>query len=298
MRNFVLAGSLAAAGATLETIANGALGIFYFDDGVAKITTTGEEVKNRGLIVLGRTATAGGNVVLPLYNYHFSYVKAEKVDPTVFKATVKVSAPTAVGAYTLVIAKKGVLFNERNKYSSDVYLRATGTTANQLATLLADQINKNTDASGVKATVAADTITIEAVESGVDYAVLAADELSAVITVTTKGLPGQGNPVQIKDLAEKAAADAGFEYTYADDGSFLYPNYPLSPLPGANGAIPGITSQYTVYTLRFAEPRDMKTRDEVVHQIVQIGFPSAVDTSAFDTILANLGVKAEAEPTP
>ena len=31
---------------------------------------------------------------------------------------------------------------------------------------------------------------------------------------------------------------------------------------------------FTVYTIRFAEPRDMKTRDEVVHQIIQIAYPT------------------------
>ena len=70
-------------------------------------------------------------------------------------------------------------------------------------------------------------------------------------------------------MANKAAADAGFEYTY-DEFAGLYPAYPLNPLAQSDKADTG----FTVYTIRFAEPRDMKTRDEVVHQIIQIAYPT------------------------
>lgn len=70
-------------------------------------------------------------------------------------------------------------------------------------------------------------------------------------------------------MANKAAADAGFEYTY-DEFAELYPAYPLNPLAQPDTDDKG----FTVYTIRFAEPRDMKTRDEVVHQIIQIAYPT------------------------
>ena len=34
----------------------------------------------------------------------------------------------------------------------------------------------------------------------------------------------------ITDLAIKAAADAGIEYTYQDAGELIYPDFPLNPL--------------------------------------------------------------------
>ena len=86
-----------------------------------------------------------------------------------------------------------------------------------------------------------------------------------------------------------AAADAGFEYTYMDDVHYLYPNYPLNPNTGTNTTGAG----YTVYTLRFAVPRDVKTRDELVHQIVQIAIPTgAQQIDTMDIILA--GIKSVA----
>lgn len=71
-------------------------------------------------------------------------------------------------------------------------------------------------------------------------------------------------------MANKAAADAGIEYTYRDTYTELYPAYPFNPLKQPDSADAG----YTIFTLRFAVPREMKTRDEVVHQIVQIAFPT------------------------
>ena len=65
--------------------------------------------------------------------------------------------------------------------------------------------------------------------------------------------------------------------------------YPLNPNAGTNTTDTG----YTVYTLRFAVPRDVKTRDELVHQIVQIAIPTgAAQITTMDTILA--GIKSVA----
>ena len=86
----------------------------------------------------------------------------------------------------------------------------------------------------------------------------------------------------ITDLANKAAADAGIEYTYRDTYTELYPAYPINPLKQPDSADAG----YTIFTLRFAVPREMKTRDEVVHQIVQIAFPTgATAIATVETIL-------------
>ena len=46
----------------------------------------------------------------------------------------------------------------------------------------------------------------------------------------------------------------------------MRPHYPLNPLEVSDAADKG----FTIFTLSFAEPRDVKTRDEVINQIVQV----------------------------
>ena len=43
---------------------------------------------------------------------------------------------------------------------------------------------------------------------------------------------------------------------------------------------------FTVFTLRFAVPRATKTRDEVVHQIVQIAIPNNSASAVGDAVTA------------
>ena len=52
---------------------------------------------------------------------------------------------------------------------------------------------------------------------------------------------------------------------------------------------------FTIFTLRFAEPRDVKTRDEVVNQIIQVAFPTgATGIAAFETVCKGLAGKTDA----
>ena len=83
-------------------------------------------------------------------------------------------------------------------------------------------------------------------------------------------------------MATKAAADAGIEYTYQDPATLIYPDYPLNPLTQPDSADVG----YTVFTLKFAEPREMKTVDQTINQIVQIALPTgAAAIAKVETIL-------------
>ena len=286
MRNFLLGKSVAyASGADLNAVADGAIGFFYNKDGVPTVTATGSEITGEAMIVLGRPSPAGP-VVLPFFKNHFSFVKGEYEAAKTFKASVVVPAPTKAGCYSIIVAKKGLLFNERNKWTATVHVKDTTTTAASLAEKLAAQINANGANSGVKATVSAATVTIEALVKGKDYAVLTADELmDTEVSVAQAGLSAYGDAEYIKDLASQAAADAGIQYTYRDDVNYLYPTYPLNPLAQPDSADAG----YTVFTLRFAEPRKVKTRDEVVHQIIQVAFPTgAVAIETFETVCKTL----------
>lgn len=293
MRQFILAKSVAyGSGTTFNAVPNGAVAFFYNKDGVPTITTTGGEIDKHGMLVLGRPAEMGGPVSLPIYKNNFSYVKGEYQPATTFKATIKVPAPAKVGDYTIIVAKKGVKFNERNKWSADVHVTDTTTTATKLAELIVKAINGN-PGSGVTASNSADTITITANTIGQDYEIIPADLLTGTsVTVTAKGFAGYGTAAYVKDLASKAVADSGVLYTYQDDVNYLYPNYPLNPL-----AQPDITDNgYTIFTLRFAEPREVKTRDEVVNQIIQVAFPTgAAAINTFETVCDTLSGKVTAE---
>lgn len=287
MRQFLLGKNVAyATGADLSKVADGAIGFFYNNDGVPTVTATGSEITKEGMIVLGRPSNLGGPITIPVYKKDFSFVKGVYEASTKFKATVTIPAPTKTGSYSLIVAKKGLLFNERNKWTATVYVKDSGTSAADLATKLAAQINNNSNGSGVKATVETATITIEAVKTGVDYNILTADELTGVsANITAIGMPAYGDAQYIADLAMKAAADAGYEYTFRDAYLDLYPSFPLNPLAQPDSADPG----YTIFTLRFAEPRQVKTRDEVVHQIVQVAFPTgAKSITTFEAVCKTL----------
>lgn len=292
MRQFILAGAGAyATGANLNAVAAGAVGVFYNKDGVLTASTKGTEFTKEAMLVLGRSANNGGPIVLPIFKNNFSYVKGEYSAATKFVAETTISAPTQVGDYSLIVALKGVKFNERNKWTAMVHIKDTTTTAAELAKKLADAINNNVG-SGVTAAAETTKITITADTAGVDYAVIGADLLfGQAVTVTTQGIPAYGDSKYVSDLADKAAADAGFEYTYRDAYYYLYPNYPLNPLKANDATDTG----FTIFTLRFAEPRDVKTRDEVVNQIIQVAFPTgAAGIAAFETVCKGLAGEAEA----
>lgn len=272
MRQFILAGSKAyTTAANIDNVAAGEIGVYYLKNGKQTLSEDGTEFKNEASLVLGRDDADGGKVVLPLYPNHFTYVKGEYKASTTFSATITVPAGNRVGDYTIVVAKKGTLFNERNKWSAEYHNTDVTLTAADLAKKLAEKINLNTISSGVSAAAAGAVITITAKEAGKDYAILPADILmGTAVTVVSDGTPAYGDAKYITDLANKAAADAGFEYTYRDSYTYLYPKYPINPLAQPDKEDTG----FTIFTLRFAEPRQVKTRDDIVHQIVQVAFPT------------------------
>lgn len=286
MRQFILAKSVATDVNDLTKLANGAVGIFYDNNGVLTLASTGAEVTKEASLVLGRSAELGGPVVLPLYKNAFSFVRGDYAGSAQFTATYKVPAPTYIGDYSIIVVLKGVGFNVRNKWTASVHVTDTSMTATDLATKLAKAIENNSVSSGVTATVEGDTITIKASKKGVDYEIKGADALFGVDgKVTTPGHAAYGDADYVKDLADKAAADAGFAYTYRDANVDMYPNYPINPLAQPDAEDTG----FDIFTLRFAEPRKVKTTDEVVYQIVQVAFPhGAAGVATFNTILGNL----------
>lgn len=297
MRQFILGGSAYPTGAVDASESFGNVGFAYVDkaDNKTKFTSTGEEIlpDGEGYLVLIRKNENQGNVVLPLHKNHFSYVKGEYDDSMYdyYSASLTVPDIDPYLDYTIIVVAKGKKFNERNKWSFTIHSKASDD-AESIAEKLADAINANSYV-GVTASASGAAITIEGKELGVDFNVVPADELIDVeVTQTNVGKP-YGSAEYVKDLAEKAAADAGFEYLFDENPHLLYPAYPLNPLASADSEDAG----FTIFTIRCAEPRDVKTRDEVVHQIIQVAFPtgsSAIDT--FETVCKKLaGIEEEGE---
>lgn len=283
MRQFLLGKDVAyATGSDLSAVADGAIGVFYNKNGQLTVTATGTEVTKEAMLVLGRPSADGGPIVLPIFKNNFSFVKGVYSAATKFTADVTIPTPTKIGDYSLIIVLKGAKFNERNKWTAMVHVKDVSITPAKLAEELTKAINNNSVGSGVKAEASEAKITITADKPGINYAVLGADELFDIsVNVTAEGIPAYGDANYVKDLADKAAADAGFEYTYRDAYYYLYPNYPINPLKAKDVEDTG----FTIFTLRFAEPRDVKTRDEVVNQIIQVAFPTGADAiTTFETV--------------
>ena len=281
MRNFILAAN--AAYPTEVTLTAGQVSISYLKDGaetLVKDAATAAGLKDRGMITWKNPNSELGQIVFPFYKKDLSYSVSEYSAATTFSASFTIASVEASSDYTVIIVKNGVKFNERNKWTSTIHAGKNDTVKN-IADKIAAHINANTVGSGVSAvsdSTTAGKITITAKKAGQPYTIVLADELQGLSVETTHaGLPAINDAAAIKDMANKAAADAGFEYTY-DEFAGLYPAYPLNPLAQPDKTDTG----FTVYTIRFAEPRDMKTRDEVVHQIIQIAYPTG--SSAITTL--------------
>lgn len=260
MRNFLIAKSYTAA--KIDALTQGQLCMYDLSGGVPDQTKVPVKA---GLMVVGNTE---GNRVLPIYNNKLSYVVSTYQAPATFTQTVTV-ATQGIGDYTLIVAKKGVGFNERNKWTSTIHIFDENETVASIAQKLATSINNNSVSSGVKATVNAAVITITAIKPGVDYALVPADYLTAsTLGTATRGSYGQNTAEHIKDLHAKAAADMGFNDTQQFT-ELLYKGYEIDPLAGT----PATDYGFDVVTVKFAEPRETRTVDQDVNQIIQVAFP-------------------------
>ena len=151
MRQFILGGNIAYnTQATISGMSDGAVGFFYnkTDDAtlsknILTAISTGSENFKHFMLVLKRKDENGGPVVIPMHINKFSYVKGVYQAAKKFSADITIPAPVAIGEYSIIVALKGVKFNERNKWTASVYVKDTTITAATLATQLKDAINNN-----------------------------------------------------------------------------------------------------------------------------------------------------------
>lgn len=275
MRQFLLGKSVAYPTA-LTSLAVGQIAFVALVSGVETLDSDGTKIKNKGYIYLGKSDAKGGKLVVPIYKNNFSYSKMDYDPSTQYTGKFTIADVVAGSDYTVVVVKKGVGFNERNKWTATVRAKAADT-VDTIATALVSQITANVGA-GVTAAASAGEVTVTAKEKGVDYELTLGDDLFGTAVTQEHATAAVADAKYITDLAIKAAADAGIEYTYQDAGELIYPDFPLNPLAQDDSADTG----FTVYTIRFAEPREMKTVDQSINQIVQIAVPT--DAAAIATI--------------
>lgn len=279
MRTFLL-GSKSDLGNDLTALTVGQLAFSALVNGQHTVDSDGTKIKDKGYIFLGKEDAKGGDVIVPIYKNNFSFTKMVYQAAGAYTGNFTIPAPTVGDDLTVVVVKKGVQFNERNKWTATMRVK-DGQDASACAKELTEQLNNN-PASGVKAVAAAAKITITAVNKGEDYKIALGDDLFGVAVTETPAVTPLADANYIKDLAMKAAADAGIEYTYQDPANLIYPGYPLNPLAQPDSVDAG----YTIFTLKFAEPREMKTVDQSINQIVQIALPTgAVAITKVETIL-------------
>lgn len=282
MRQFLLGKSVAYPTA-LTSLAVGQLAFVALVSGVETLDSDGTKIKDKGYIYLGKSDAKGGKLVVPIYKNNFSYSKMVYAASTQYTGNFTIADVVAGSDYTVVVVKKGVGFNERNKWTATVRAKAADT-VDTIAAALASQITANVGA-GVTAAASAGKVTVTAKEKGVDYELTLGDDLFGTAVTQTHATAAVADAKYITDLAIKAAADAGIEYTYQDASELIYPDFPLNPLAQDDSADTG----FTVYTIRFAEPREMKTVDQSINQIVQIAVPTGTAAIAtIDKVLAAL----------
>lgn len=287
MRQFVFLKGAVKTGA-LSALTNGDYGFKIKDS--QTLTDSYSSIKNEFELVVKEGEYIN---TFPIHTNKLTSVLTEPADATVFSTVVTIAGTVAKGTYSLIIVKKGAKFNERNKWTASVYVPANKTLAD-IADGLANQINNFKFVTASVNSSDTVTLTITSVEKGVDYEVLTADDFeNLTVTInTTNAKQAVNDAAAISDLFAKCAADRGINYTYQEPD--INPSLPFNPLKGDDSADTG----FDVVTLRFAEPRVVKTTDEVINQVVHVVL-SKGKGSAFNTIINTIasGVAAKAAST-
>lgn len=270
----------AAKSTDLTTVPEGTIALFDLATGA--LLTNAAKATGNFSIVVGRGANKMPLMFPEVDLKTLEVTKATYQAGATFTAKITVPTPEKGANYTVIVTKKGTVFNERNNWTFTTV--ATSTTAADVAKQITAQINGNKYQLGVSASYSGGAITITALEAGKDYEVLGADGLIGVApTEVTHGKKAKLDKADIKDLASRCAAGKGFNDTYAS-GDSIYPGYPEVV----------DEDQYVLYTLRFAVPRvSAKQRDEIVYQIVHLAVP--VESTSIATLDVILGLTATSQ---
>lgn len=295
MKQLILVGvgALATAPATLSAMSSAnklAAGLLAFYDSTGNIITTAnaKNVNKRTYISLFVGATEATELMQSVAMVDIktlSYVKSAYVAGSYFAANVTIPVPVEGRDYTIVLAKKGTQWNERNKWSATV--RATaGMTAPVIAASLASQIKAKGLSVGITATANAAKVDVSSTVMGDAWKLLPSDDLFGVAVISASiGKMAINDKAYIKDLYRQCIGDRGI---YGTDISGLI----LHKEPVLD------SETYVLYTLSFYNSRINKTtKGDDVRQVVHIAVPNAAATiTAIDTILTALTTDVVAAP--
>lgn len=221
--------------------------------------------KNTFYFILGCSEENGGDINIPINTNHLTYSVTEYSAGQKFSAAITIPEPTVDGHYTIILAKKGTKFNERNKWTATVPVKV-GESAETIGTKLAKYFAANGTNLNITSVFAEGAVTIESSVFGEDYEVVLADDLMGAEVEITHAEAPVLDAAWVNDFAAKCAADAGYSYTYQDLD--INPGFPFDIQKGAAATVD--MSEYAMVNIRFAVPRDNKTVDEVVHQTLHI----------------------------
>ena len=199
-----------------------------------------------------------------------------------FKADITIPEPVAGKDYTLQLIKLGTEKHER--YSWTVTDNGSHkTTAAAMAKSLGDQFTNmieagNEQLDGLKVTVEAAKITIEAKKNYQGWNLIAGDDLVGTKVNITAAVAPTLDATYVKNLASFCSQNRGFSNVYRD-GASIYPGYPMEVED----------KDYKMYSIQFKYPRKYgRTRDEAPIQELAIVVPTdnTTLTGLLDTILA------------
>lgn len=261
----------------ISQAAEGAMFVVPMDE-----LTEGPDAFNRFAVGVGTKGMPFMISDIPYKNIRYK-TRATGTAEEQYEGKVTIPTPIVGYTYTLVLAKKGVKFNERNKWSYSVYAKSTD--AAVIASSIIKQVNASSETSGVTAEANGADITISGTDA-TDYKIMGADELMGVEVTETNAKKAILDVAYIQDLASQCAAGKGFNYT-ADEGKEYYPGYPEQ--------IPTDVDAWVMYTIKFGVDRLAgKTTDEVVDQVLHLVMPEGSDA---DELAAQvLGVEINEEP--
>lgn len=286
MRRFILANKTAmAAYPTTIPLTAGQVAFAAFKENGAGtnntglvLDTDGTKIKKEG-VILYHDGQKMWNI--PIYKNNFSYVKSVYAAGTAFTCDVTIPAPIAGLTYTMILVKKGMPFNHRNKWTG-TYLAKDGDTANTVAAYLRKYFSANAAELDIKVTGSTSHVVITGNDKRQDYEIVFADDLAGTAQTTTHAIAPTNDAKAIQEMWLQAAGDMGYTDTFDD---FIYRgHYPLNPLQASDTADAG----FMVYTLQFAEPRTTRTVDTAINQIVQIALPTSTSTTGIDAVLTAL----------
>lgn len=221
-------------------------------------------------------------VVIPIDFASARVTVSSPQDGVMFKAEITIPEPVAGKDYTLQLIKLGTEKHER--YSWTVTDNGSHkTTAAEMAKSLGDQFTNmieagNEQLDGLKVTVEAAKVTIEAKKNYQGWNLIAGDDLVGTDVTVTAAVTPTLDAAYVKNLASFCSQNRGFSNVYRD-GASIYPGYPMEVED----------KKYKMYSIQFKYPRKYgRTRDEAPIQEVAIVVPTENDTltGLLDTILA------------